>query len=153
MKISPDFADALFRSLFSLIFLGLGAEHLFSDNLIRRLMPDWLPAPREVSVFCGVWLVGWGGMILVGWHLRLAALALGSFLVLVTFTIHLPGVIQPPNALPDDAVWLWEILQRSNLVKNLCLLGVCFHLLHHAPGRFSVQALRERRRRERAAGA
>ena len=50
MKISADMADVLFRGLFCLIFVGLGAEHLFSDDLIRRLMPTWVPFERAVSI-------------------------------------------------------------------------------------------------------
>lgn len=35
---------------------------------------------------------------------------------------------------------MWDILQRSNFVKNLCLLGVCSNLLHHEPGKLSLAA-------------
>jgi NAD(P)-dependent dehydrogenase (short-subunit alcohol dehydrogenase family) len=28
----------------------------------------------------------------------------------------------------------------SNFVKNLCLLGVCFHLLHHQTGKLSLES-------------
>ena len=45
-----------------------------------------------------------------------------------------------PPELSADSRWMWDILQRSNFVKNLCLLGVCFHLLHHRTGCFSVDA-------------
>ena len=76
----------------------------------RLLMPSWVPLPRLVSIACGVWLVSWGGLILLGRHLRWAACG-----------------------------WMWDILQRSNFVKNLCLLGVCFHLLHHEAGKLSLE--------------
>ena len=36
--------------------------------------------------------------------------------------------------------WMWDILQRSNFVKNLCLLSVCFHLLHHKTGKLSLES-------------
>ncbi|HET9933338.1 MAG TPA: hypothetical protein VFQ35_21685, partial [Polyangiaceae bacterium] len=51
--------------------------------------------------------------------------------------------------IPADAGWIWIVLQRSNLVKNVCLLGVCVHLTTHAPGRFSVDAWLERRKHKR----
>ena len=35
---------------------------------------------------------------------------------------------------------MWPVLQRSNLAKNLCLLGVCVQLGWHKPGRYSLDA-------------
>ncbi len=139
MTISKDMSDILFRALFCLIFLGLGGEHIVSDDLIRRLMPAWVPAPRIVSLLCGLWLVFWGTMILVGYRLRLAATAIAAFLLVVTVTVHVPGLFTGPSNIPADWYWMWDILQRSNLVKNLCLLGVCFHLLHHEVGKYSYK--------------
>ena len=137
--MNRDLADLLFRSLFCLIFVGLGGEHLMSDELIQMLMPAWVPFQRLVSIGCGIWLVSWGGMILLGWGLRWAALALGVFLLIVTLGVHLPGVIGNPPEIHQDCVWMWTILQRTNLVKNLCLLGVCFHLLYHDVGKYSLE--------------
>lgn len=145
MKISEDLADFLFRALFCTIFVGLGGEHIFSDALIQHLMPEWIVAKRTVSLVCGFWLVGCGLLILVGWHIRKAAYGLGAFLIIVTLLVHLPGVMLPAEQLPDEYQWMWQILQRSNFVKNICLLGVCFHLLHHRVGKYSLDAwLKER---------
>ena len=143
--MNKDISDILFRSLFCLIFIGLGAEHIFSDELIQRLMPSWVPFKRAASILCGVWLVGWGTLIFLGWHLRLAAIALGSFVVIVTLLVHAPGVLRAPIEISSDCIWIWDILQRSNLAKNLCLLGVCFHLLHHSVGRYSVEGYFKRK--------
>lgn len=140
-SLDHDRTDLVFRVLFSSIFLALGLEHLFHDQLIRQMMPDLLPFKRALSLLCGLWLLAGGGMLLTGWHTRRAAAMLGAFLVLVTVVIHLRGVMGLPEGLPADWGWLWEVYQRSNLVKNLCLLGVCFHLLNHEPGRFSLDHL------------
>ena len=144
--MNRDLADLLFRSLFCLIFVGLGSEHLMSDDLIQLLMPTWVPLKRLVSVGCGLWLVSWGCMILLGWRLRSAAVALGMFLLIVTFAVHVPGVLTNPPEIHQDCVWMWMILQRTNLVKNLCLLGVCFHLLYHDVGRYSLEDFIRRRK-------
>ena len=140
MKLNQDIADLLFRSLFCLIFVGLGLEHIFSDALILKLMPEWVPFPRLVSLCCGFWLFGWGSLILVGWKIEWAAKALGLFLIIVTFAVHAPGVMIHPPTLKAEDVWMWDILQRTNLVKNICLLGVCFHLLYHQVGRYSLES-------------
>jgi len=140
-----DSSELLFRALFSTIFLGLGAEHLVDDHLILQLMPEWVPWPHLCSLASGVVLLVGGTMVLLGWHLRRAAWILGSFLVVVTVLVHLPGVIFPPPARLGDDAWMWTVLQRSNLVKNVCLLGVCVQLGWHRPGRFSVDGRRARR--------
>ena len=139
MKISCDTADILFRGLFCLIFLGLGGEHLFQDDLIQHLMPYWIPWKRTASIFCGLWLCLWGTFILLGYKLRLASYGLGAFLLVVTAGVHLPGIFFYPPELSSEQYWMWDILQRSNLVKNLCLLGVCFQLLHHEVGKYSLE--------------
>ncbi len=152
--MSRDFSDLAFRFLFSLIFIGLGAEHAFSDELIQRLMPDWIPYQRGVSALCGLLLVCGGLMIALGYRLRMAATALGIFLVVVTAAVHAPALAQgaaAPIASEADR-WLWDTLQRSNFVKNLCLLGVCIMLQHYRPGKWSLQRLlgRESTRSDRS---
>ena len=127
--------------MFCLIFIGPGGEHMAADDLIQHLMPAWTPLKRLVSIACGFWLLCWGGLILVGWNLRWTAAALGGFLILVTVLVHLSGMFSSPHGVAVGCQWMWDILQRSNLAKNLCLLGVCFHLLHHRLGKYSLQAV------------
>ena len=136
--LDHDRTDLIFRVLFSSIFLALGLEHLFRDAIILEMMPDWLPLRRAISIGCGLWLLAGGGMLLLGWHTRRAAMMLGFFLVVVTAAIHGGSLTGLPAGLPADWGWLWQVYQRSNFVKNICLLGVCFHLLNHEPGRFSL---------------
>jgi uncharacterized membrane protein YphA (DoxX/SURF4 family) len=136
--MSKDFCDLLFRLLFSFIFLALGAEHILSDGLIQKLMPPWMPAPEVVSILVGVILMVGGICIVLGWRLRFAAVLLGTFVIIVTLAVHLPAVILDPTFVNESNQWMWDILQRSNLAKNLCLLGVCILLWHHKPGRWSL---------------
>lgn len=145
--ISKNFSDLAFRILFSLIFVGLGAEHVFRDELIQQLMPDWIPAARAVSVFCGLFLITGGGLIAIGYRLKLAAVMLGGFLIAVTILVHAPALAAQSNPVADPAdQWIWETLQRSNFVKNLCLLGVCIMLPHYSLGDWSLEAILARKR-------
>lgn len=139
MKLNRDQADLIFRALFCSIFVGLGGEHLFHDDLIRRLMPEWMPMQRLVSALCGLWLITWGGMLLLGWRIQLAAKALALFLIVVTLVVHAPGVMIKSLNIPESDYWMWEILQRSNLVKNMCLLGVCLQLHYYELGKYSLE--------------
>jgi len=144
-RVSNDTRDLIFRVLFSSIFLGLGSEHLLDDRLIQHFMPGWVNYPMLASRFSGFVLVISGLSILTGYRIQLGARLLGAFLFIVTLTVHVPGVFQVPPGIPADAAWLWTVFQRSNLVKNLCLFGVCVHLTTQAPGRFSIDAWRARR--------
>ncbi len=135
-----DVVDLLFRLLFSLIFLALGAEHIFSDQLIQKLMPDWMPAPRLISILSGFVLLAGGGMIALGFRLRLAATTLIVFLFLVTILVHGADLLGKPEFVDQDHAWLWTIFQRSNYAKNICLIGVCLRLLYYTPGRWSLEA-------------
>lgn len=149
-RIDADTRDLVFRVLFSSIFVGLGLEHLLDDRLIQHLMPGWIPWPRLASAATGAILLAGGASILLGAHLRAGARLLGAFLVLVSVTVHLPGLFASPPAMNGEFEWLWTVFQRSNLAKNLCLFGVCVHLTTHEPGRYSLDA---RRRSSRRSGA
>lgn len=143
-----DFSDLVFRLLFCLIFVGLGGEHLVSDDLIQRLMPVWVPSPRAVSIFCGLFLISGGAMIALGYRLKLAAIMLGTFLVVVTALVHAPALASASAPVSDPADrWIWDTLQRSNFVKNLCLLGVCMMLPFYETGNWSLHSYLERKRR------
>lgn len=147
-EMNRDLADLLFRLLFSLIFIGLGAEHLIDDELIQKLMPPWVPAPRLLSIGCGILLFVGGALIALGYRLKFAALMLGLFLIVVTTLVHAPavqGMQQAPVADPRDT-WIWDTLQRSNLVKNLCLLGVCAMLPFYQTGRWSLQRILDQKK-------
>jgi uncharacterized membrane protein YphA (DoxX/SURF4 family) len=137
-RIDSDLAELIFRLLFSSIFLVLGGEHVFRDDLIQQLMPLWMREPRLFSLAAGFLLLAGGVSIALGFRMHIAATALGIFLVVVTLLIHIPGMLMYPPDLPTDWQWLWDLYQRSNFIKNVCLLGVCFHFLYHEPGFYSL---------------
>jgi putative oxidoreductase len=145
-RVDADWRDLIFRGLFSTIFVGLGLEHLLDDRLIQELMPPWVRYPGLASMASGTVLLVGGLSILVGYRAQLGARLLGAFLVAVTFAVHVPGIFALPSGIPEDWAWLWTVFQRSNLVKNVCLFGVCVHLTTHASGRFSLDAWLARRR-------
>jgi uncharacterized membrane protein YphA (DoxX/SURF4 family) len=136
--MSKNLSDLLFRVFFSLIFLALGTEHILSDGLIQHLMPTWMPSPNVVSILVGIVLSVGGICIVLGWQLRFASVLLGSFVVVVTLAVHVPAILSKPEFVSESNMWMWEILQRSNLAKNVCLLGVCILLWHHTPGKWSI---------------
>lgn len=139
--MNRDLVDLLFRVCFSLIFLALGTEHMLSDGLIQKLMPRWMPVPQVISILAGIILSVGGICIVLGWQLRFAAVLLGGFVTAVTVAVHLPALFFNPDFVSPENHWMWDILQRSNLAKNVCLIGVCILLWHYKPGRWSLQNL------------
>jgi len=139
-------SEAAFRFFFSLIFLALGFEHLFADQLIQAMMPAWLPAKRAFSLLAGLVLLSGGSSIFLGFRVRWGAVLLACFLVPATALIHAPALFHVPASLPAEWHWLWLVYQRSNFIKNLCLLGGCFHLFNHALGPYSLESWLARRR-------
>ena len=140
-SIDPDVAELIFRLLFSSIFIVLGAEHIFRDELIQELMPAWIPFPRLVSIAAGALLLVGGASIALGFRMHWAAMSLGSFLIVVTVVVHIPGMLSHPPDITGEWRWLWDVYQRSNFIKNVCLLGVCFHFLYHEPGIHSLDRI------------
>ncbi|MBF0237965.1 MAG: DoxX family protein [SAR324 cluster bacterium] len=138
INLSYDVTDLLFRLLFSSIFIGLGMEHLFADARIQEMMPVWLFYKRPLSMLAGVILLSGGFSLVTGMYVRRGAMLLAIFLVVVTIVVHVPALFHVPRTLPDDWRWLWDVYQRSNVVKNMCLLGGCFHLINHQVGRYTV---------------
>ena len=130
--------DILFRLLFSTIFIGLGGEHLVSDELIQNMMPTWVPYPRIASVAAGLILIYGGLAIISGVGLKYATIILGLFVTGVNICVHLPALFYIPEYISQDDKWLWVVLQRSNFVKNICLLGVCIHLWGYKVGPVSL---------------
>src|SRR5882724_5307413 len=144
-RVNDDTRDLIFRGLFSSIFLGLGSEHLLDERLLQHFMPAWVQYPMLASRVSGVVLLIGGLSILTGYRMRLGARLLGAFLLIVTLAVHVPGCFQVPPFISSEYAWLWCVFQRSNLVKNVCLFGVCVHLTTQAPGRFSIDGWRARR--------
>ena len=102
IKINYDITDLLFRLLFSTIFLGLGVEHIFSDDLIQNMMPDWFVYKRLLSVSAGIILLAGGTSVMLGFKPLIGAMVLGVFLIIVTVTIHGPALVSYPPSLPED---------------------------------------------------
>jgi len=141
IRINYDKTDLIFRLLFSLIFLALGTEHLFSDEIIQSMMPEWFVYKRLLSIGAGLVLLTGGFSVMLGYKTQIGATVLGIFVIIVTITIHGTALVAYPSNLPGEWYWLWDVYQRSNFVKNLCLLGVCFHLINHQTGRFSLDQM------------
>ncbi len=115
-------ADVVFRVLFSLIFVGAGLRHLVRpDEIVVRLSEAPLAylatsiAPAGLLVVAaGVVLVLGGLGLMLGYKIRIAALALILVLVPITAVVDLGHA---------DAL--------GPLFKNIALLGGLIHFAAH----------------------
>jgi len=126
-------SDAIFRVLFSLIFVGAGIRHLARpDEIVARLLDaplaHWFtavaPAPVLVAL-AAVVLVPGGVALLVGYHARLAALVLTAVLIPITISVD-----------------LGHTRALGPLFKNIALLGGLIHFMSKGAGEWSLDARR-----------
>ena len=91
-------------------------------------------APVLLGLSLPIELIG-GLMIVVGWQVRWAALALAAWLVIVTPIFH--------------AFWGLDPIQTQNemnhFMKNVSLLGALLFIAAMGPGSLSIDACRTRR--------
>ena len=80
--------------------------------------------------------MGWGGADLVR-----RATGLGAFAAVVTLAVHVPGGLARPVFVESEALWLWDILQRTNLVKKRLLVGGLFSLFTPSAGQIQSSAV------------
>lgn len=115
------------RILITAMFLFSGAMKLIDvSGTAAHIEQAGLPLPSVLAVLTGVFEIGAGLMVLVGWHARIAAWALAGFCVLSGLLFH--------NfwAFPADQ----QVAQMLNLFKNVTIAGGFILLAEYAAGRY-----------------
>ncbi len=87
---------------FGRLFLAIpmavfGADHLTDASDIARLVPSWMPAHLFWTYLVGVALIAAALSIILKRHARLAAILLGSMLLLFVVMIHIPNIVAQPR--------------------------------------------------------
>ena len=103
------------------------------------VLPWWIPTPGITVILCGMLLLLGGTFIMLGVWLQIAAVILGFFLAFSITGIHIPGFIDIPVGVRIEADWLWFLLLKSNLMRDLSLLGACIYFFNHELGKFSLE--------------
>lgn len=123
-------SDAIFRVLFSFIFIIGGLGHFFrtAEMLARIDESPWADVVRRIGdPVVLLWLSGIvfviGGVCLaLGIMTRLSSLLLFAALIPITISIHVaPGHVGP-------------------LLKNVAILGGLIHFLVRGPGAYALQS-------------
>ena len=79
-------------------------------------MPELLPAVIAIEIIASV-------LLIIGWHTRLAALALAGFTVIASFLFHFD---------------LQDQMQFILFMKNLSIIGGLLMVVHMGPGCYAL---------------
>ena len=129
MSGTSDALSLIGRILLAAVFLvsGFGKLSGFA-GVAGAIASKGLPAAQVFAVATIVIEVGAGLMLVVGWKARWAAVLLAGFTAIVTFFFH--------NfwALPEAQ----KMMQQTQFLKNLALIGGLLMVVAFGPGRLSV---------------
>ena len=91
------------RLFFAVPMAEFGADHLTDASDIARLVPSWIPAHLFWTYLVGVALIAAALSIIVKRHARLAAILLGSMLLVFVATMHIPNIVAEPR---ERVLWV-----------------------------------------------
>jgi len=131
------------RLTMAAIFLWSGGGALLAPESTVTLMQQYGMPFAAVLVWPTIALELGGGLALVlGWQTRLAAGALGLFVLAGALVFHAFWAVDPAQVLEAEI----------NFMKNVAIFGGLLMLVAHGAGRYSIDARRAGRRRAAFAG-
>jgi putative oxidoreductase len=136
MKAVRDLAALAGRVLLVVMFLTSGIGKLTAlDNTAGSIAGKGLPFPSLLAAGAAAVEIVAPILIVIGWHTRLAALALAIFIAVITPVFH------------DYWTYAEEAARRTQYIsfwKNTSLFGAFLLLVAHGAGGWSVDARRAR---------
>jgi putative oxidoreductase len=121
------------RILLALMFVLSGISKLTGlEGTAGYIASVGLPAAQLLALGAGVLEVVAGGLLIVGWQARWAALALAAFTVLATVLFHNYW------AMPKEQ----QFMQQLMFMKNLAVTGGLLSVFAYGAGTLSLDARR-----------
>jgi uncharacterized membrane protein len=100
--------------LYALVIAFFGVNHFIKGNGMSGMVPSFLPGGVFWVYLTGAALILAAISFLTGKQTKLAGILLAVFLLLVVFTVHLPGIINAPDERSVNVPMI-------NLIKDLGL--------------------------------
>lgn len=129
-KIFMKYAPIVGRVLFSIMF---GMNHFTAGDTMNGMVPSFLPFPGLIVLATGVLLVLCGLAVLVGYKTKVAALALGVFLLGTTFLTWAPQLAGAGD----------NVIPMTMFLKDMSLAGAALLVSHFGAGPMSMDAKAE----------
>ena len=131
ISTSAPRAVILVRFLVGLVFLSEGIQKfLFPDALgVGRFTKIGIPAPEIMAPFVGVFEIGCGTLLIVGWLTRLATIPLMIDMLVAIATTKIPLLIKSG---------FWAMAHEAR--TDVCMLLGSLFLLIVGAGSWSVDA-------------
>jgi putative oxidoreductase len=127
MGAGRSFGLLLARVGLAAIFLYTGFNAIqITGQTAEKLATFGYPVPNILAIVAAIAQLAGGVSILLGALTPLGCIALILFLLPVTYSFHLPGLLQGDSG------------ETINALKNLGLVGGLVALLFTGPGRFSI---------------
>ena len=129
MNDQKDWAALLGRMLLALLFVisGFGKIPGFQGT-VGHIAAKGLPLPEVLAALAVLVELGGGIAIALGWKTRWVAAAMILFLLVITPIFHNFWAAPPDQA----------IIQQTNFMKNVSILGGFLILFAFGPGRYSI---------------
>ena len=109
------------RVLFGGFFVLGGINHFQNLKMMAGFTASkGVPAAKPGVIVSGLLIIVGGGLVILGWHVRIGLACIVAFLVPVTFLMHNYWV---------EKDMMQGINQRVNFQKNLALLGAALMML------------------------
>jgi len=129
-NLAKTYAPLIGRILIAFIFLQSGYDKVLNYRKTVTLMTQvGMPMAEVLIIPTIIILLGGGLMILLGWHARLAALALIVFVIPATLYFHSYWTFAPAQ----------QLNQFHQFVKNFAIVGALFCIMGLGSGPLSLK--------------
>jgi putative oxidoreductase len=131
-KVTPffDWADVLGRIGLALLFLWSGyTKFAYMAANVAYMKAYGVPAAELLIWAAGVFELIAGAMLVLGWKVRWAALALAVYSAVAALIFHRYWSV------PADQV----LDQQTHFMKNVAIIGGLLFVFAHGSARFSVE--------------
>ncbi|HEY9167131.1 MAG TPA: hypothetical protein VIS48_13325 [Candidatus Kryptonia bacterium] len=92
-----DFFMPLSKYPLAIMVAVFGLDHFIYTDLVRSLVPRWIPGDLFWTYFAGIALIASGVGIIINVKARLAATLLGVMLFIWVIILHIPRAIADPS--------------------------------------------------------
>jgi uncharacterized membrane protein len=106
------------RYCFGLFLLASGIQHFLFANFVQVLIPAWIPGALFWVYVSGVFLIGSGICLLIGWKLWIVGKVIAVVILAWVFLLHLPRAIGVPGDANEQTA-AFEALAFSGLAYLL----------------------------------